>query len=392
MKRLPSNSDSSAPSDKKIKLSQSEVQTLIEQEVQTALKKKDNKLLGLLGKIQELDESLNYKNSIQKLEERMNTVTRRAEAAIAIMTKTQKENPQPSLDDVEIKRSDSSKDKRKIPPGKISAIKPAFINICICGLLSIRSMQFTFSVVKSGIKSMEKKVEFLNMMKISKTALTKMQEDNESLKAVIAGLSEKLPPPVPTPNGSSDCKGTHIFIKKETDHEAEKHPTVEDSKQSFELQAMKVKVEHLSIDHSSSPNQTNTKQGTLSYPPLPPTTFPSVLSIEVASYNLPGRPIVNVALIKKPVGLSVLWNVEVKDPQGPPMDSYSLFMTMEKVKGSGVFPSWASLGEISAGPLPMCAMISKYKLGHTMCVVVIGKDKFGRYGPYSEIVNALIPE
>ncbi|KAK5885240.1 hypothetical protein CesoFtcFv8_018970 [Champsocephalus esox] len=361
MKRL--SSDSSGPSDKRIKLSQSEVQTLIEQEVQTALKKRENKLLGLLGTIQELDESLNYKSSIQKLEERMNTVTRRAEAAIAFMTKTQKENPQPSLDDVEIKRADSSKDKMKIPPN-----------------------------VKSGIKSMEKKVQFLNLMKNSKTALTKMQEDNESLKAVIAGLTEKLPPPVPTPNGSSDCKGTHIFIKKETDHEAEKRPTVEDSKQSFELKAVKVKVEHLSSDHSSSPNQTNAKQGTLLYPPLPPTPFPSILSIEVASYNLPGRPIVNVALIKKPVGLSVLWNVEDIDPQDPPMDSYSLFMTMEKVKGSGVFPSWASLGEISAGPLPMCAMISKYKLGHTMCVVVIGKDKFGRYGPYSEIVNALIPE
>ncbi|XP_033998988.1 activating transcription factor 7-interacting protein 2-like isoform X2 [Trematomus bernacchii] len=390
MKRLPTNSDSSGPSKKKIKLSQSEVQTLIEQEVQTALTKKENKLLGLIGTIQEQDESLDYKSSIQKLEERMNTVTRRAEAAIAFMTKTHKENPQPSLDNVKIKREDSAKDK-KIPPG-----------------------------FKSDIESMEKRVEFLNMMKSTKTGLTKMQEDNESLKAVIA--KQKLPPPVPTPNGSSDCKES--LIKKEPDVEESKQSvedskqsveeskqsvedskqsveeskqfvedskqsvedskqsveeskqSVEDSKQSVKLKAVMVKEENLSSDHS----RPNTEQDELySYPPLPSTNFPSILSIEVASYNLPGRPKVNVALIKNPVGLSVLWSVEDKDPSAaPPMDSYGLFMTMEKVKGSGVFPSWTALGEVEAVPLPMCVMISKYKPGHTVCVAVIGKDKFGR--------------
>ncbi|XP_033998986.1 activating transcription factor 7-interacting protein 2 isoform X2 [Trematomus bernacchii] len=393
MKRLPTNSDSSGPSKKKIKLSQSEVQTLIEQEVQTALKKKQNKLLGLIGTIQEQDESLDYKSSIQKLEERMNTVTRRAEAAIAFMTKTHKENPQPSLDNVKIKREDSAKDK-KIPPG-----------------------------FKSDIESMEKRVEFLNMMKSTKTGLTKMQEDNESLKAVIA--KQKLPPPVPTPNGSSDCKES--LIKKEPDVEESKQSveeskqsveeskqsvedskqsveeskqsvedskqSVEESKQSVELKAVMVKEENLSSDHSR-PNPTNTEQDELySYPPLPSTNFPSILSIEVASYNLPGRPKVNVALIKNPVGLSVLWSVEDKDPSAaPPMDSYGLFMTMEKVKGSGVFPSWTALGEVAAVPLPMCVMISKYKPGHTVCVAVIGKDKFGRYGQYSTVVNATIPD
>ncbi|XP_070779706.1 activating transcription factor 7-interacting protein 2 [Enoplosus armatus] len=357
MKRLSSRPASSGASEKNVKFSQSEVLTLIKQEVSRALRKNETKLQGLIETIQQLDQGVDYKSSIQKLEARINTATKRAEAALAYMTKTQKKSPLP-------------------PRVNVGTIRPHSKD---------EAVQTESQIDKKSVECMDKSGAFFQMIETTKKELKKLHADNEALTAAITDLSEEPPPMVLTPYGSCECKEVARVIKKEPEDQQEKENNVEEPK------AERVRVERLSPGNSNDGKHTDSKLEELSYPPLPPTTFSPILNVEAASFSIPQRPEVHLALIRNPAGLSVLWNVEKKDPSAPPMESYSVLMTMEKVKGSGVFPTWKTLGEVTAITLPMCVMISKYKPGHKVCVAVVGKDKFGRYGPYSKVVTAAIP-
>ncbi|XP_053194839.1 uncharacterized protein atf7ip2 [Scomber japonicus] len=472
MKRLPTNSTLSGDRDKKIKFSQSEVQTLIEQEVRSAVKKNEKKLQNVAEAIQRLNGEFDYETSMEKLEARVKLVTKRAEAVLANVAKTQKKTPLAS-DNVAVRRTHSQDETKEAA-----------------------------SHIDKSTDCIGKSRDVLQMMETTKKALKKMRAHKVALTNAIADLSEDLPLPLP-PHASPEITVHHRRIKKEPDDCHENGNKFKEFKQLKEPKSVRVKQECFSHDDSNSFKQTGLKQSPLpshvtvtieriqtqdetmetvshtdkgtdctymnkdvfqenenkfkefkqlkepksvcvkqecfshddsnsfkqtglkqenepkcegvkqecvspvdrnfltdseleedevAYPPLPTTTFPSIMNIEAASYNIPKRLLVHLALIKQPAGLSVLWNVEEEDPSGPPMDSYSIYITTEKVKGCGIFKEWKTLDEVRASPLPMYAWIPKYKPGYKMCVAVVGKDKFGRYGPYSEVVTAVIPE
>lgn len=81
--------------------------------------------------------------------------------------------------------------------------------------------------------------------------------------------------------------------------------------------------------------------------------------------------------------LGIAWNVDRKDPHVAEMECYYIYVSHEHKNGT--FSGWKCLGEIKAMPLPMACKVSDCKGDKRLCFIVVGKDIFGRYGPYSEI-------
>ncbi|XP_062264709.1 uncharacterized protein atf7ip2 isoform X1 [Platichthys flesus] len=340
MKPSPSTSTSSGDADKMMKISLSEMKALIKKEVRNEAKRNENKLKVLIET--SLDLSVDYEKNIQKLEARINTLTKRAEGALVHMTNLFKKSPQRPPDENDVIRIDSGDE----PMETMSQT-------------DVRDCTETIG-------------EFFQEMKTSENALKKMRSDNEDLKAALG-----TPRAVTANESQRNVKIT------------EKRPEAEEQREK-KTDCPKKTKECVSLNNIN--NSEDSEQDKLSYPPLPPAPFPSTLSIEAAEYNIPQRLNVHLALIREPQGLSVLWKVGVEDPLAPPMDSYSVYIAVERQKGSSYFPKWIFLGELKAIQLPMCVMIKKYKPGHKVCVTVVGKDRFGRYGSYSEVVTAAIPE
>ncbi len=86
--------------------------------------------------------------------------------------------------------------------------------------------------------------------------------------------------------------------------------------------------------------------------------------------------------------LGIAWNVDRKDAHVAEMDCYYIYVSHEHKNGT--FSGWKCLGEIKAMPLPMACKVSDCKGDKRLSFIVVGKDIFGRYGPYSDIASGQI--
>ncbi|XP_076122278.1 activating transcription factor 7 interacting protein 2 isoform X2 [Alosa pseudoharengus] len=119
--------------------------------------------------------------------------------------------------------------------------------------------------------------------------------------------------------------------------------------------------------------------------PLPDTPFPSVLPAAAATKNVPQKLMLKVVRMTDTSvpSICLIWAVQEEDPHAPPMDSYYIYVAQENQVGD--FSRWSQIGHVSATPLPMACRLTDYASIRRLCFVMVGKDKFGRYGPFSEV-------
>ncbi|KAF7199481.1 transcript variant X2 [Nothobranchius furzeri] len=316
----------------KIRVSKSQLQELIQHEVCTAEANNEAKTRQLMKAVEQMKDDTSIEKSFQQMEAQINLMSKRVEVALAYLKRTQDQSLTSAHADADRIRGDSDE-----------------------------ATEISVLIDKEKSKCIIKIEEAVDLM-----------ETKEGEKHVCwpsEEFSEKGSPPTLMPMVSSEQMVPTGDLKREPED------SQDEEKKMIE-----------------QPEDKKFKQKDMLCPPsLPANPFPSTLSMEAALYSLPQKVELNLALIRNPTRLSVLWNVVEADPAAPPMDSYIIFLTMEKDKGSGEFSKWYSYDTLKATSLPMCALIKKYKPGHKVCAAVVGKDIFGRYGPYSEVVTATIP-
>ncbi|XP_015259512.1 PREDICTED: uncharacterized protein LOC107104110 [Cyprinodon variegatus] len=152
------------------KISLSEVQTLIEQEVQKALADKDREVESVIQHLQDTYEETSFEMSIQRLENRINAVARRAEVALSYIAKNQKQSPPSSTDNTNILSESPQHDHVKATPENRKGP--------------------TYKTTSGTI---------IKMMQTARNALKRFHADNEGLTTVLKDSDFERTPPVLTP-------------------------------------------------------------------------------------------------------------------------------------------------------------------------------------------------
>ncbi|MGH0164206.1 UNVERIFIED_CONTAM: hypothetical protein FKN15_054822 [Acipenser sinensis] len=102
---------------------------------------------------------------------------------------------------------------------------------------------------------------------------------------------------------------------------------------------------------------------------------------------MPQKPEMKVAKIENPKGVGILWDLSQVDTSVASIQSYCLYVLHENANVRKL--RWRCMGVIKALQLPMCCRLTKLNPGRYHFAVV-GKDIYGRYGPYSDIQSTTV--
>ncbi|XP_063077821.1 activating transcription factor 7-interacting protein 2 isoform X3 [Engraulis encrasicolus] len=118
---------------------------------------------------------------------------------------------------------------------------------------------------------------------------------------------------------------------------------------------------------------------------LPDTPFPASLPFDATTKNVPQKPLLVVRYLdtKDKHGIFAKVDVEQVDRYGAEMDCYHVYGAQEALDGT--ISRWQLVGNVKATPLPIYFQLSMSDSNQRLFFTIVGKDKYGRYGPYSEI-------
>lgn len=334
-------------SGERIKISKREVQRLIEVEVKNAMKKKEQTVDALIASVQQqLDQGMSSEATLQMLQNRMRIIEERAEKALA-----------------HLNMSPSSVLPPQTPPIADSTEPQSQLEV-----------KNTKSVGDEG-------ASYKEFMESTNKRFEELHRENAAMRAVIEDLQRESSTPSPTPRrppGLMEGLAKLMHIKREpTDPPDFMFSTATGS-------VKRTKEEIMSPQDDPSTKRIKQEPMDPIFPPLPVLPTPRVLSPKAALYKLPPTPIITLAHIKNPSPqISVMWQWNDTDPRCPPMETVRIFFSTKPIISSGPFEEWQELNE--ANHKSRLAMITEYRAGHKICVAVVFKDNFGRYGPFSKI-------
>ncbi|XP_073689313.1 uncharacterized protein atf7ip2 isoform X2 [Garra rufa] len=336
------------------KLPRSEIEKIISDKVVTAIEQSDYKMKNLMERISEVNGESKYDSRIKKLEAHVRKIKRRGDAVFAYIRKfrslesSQSQSPPPSVSPPPVQ-----------PQQCISPAEPE-VNIsrssanggCFNDNASVSSADndemTTLRRPKQG---------FWQSLRSKNPVVDLTEEDRARLKEeslVTQPSDQKLEPPLKPKQPSNTPP---VAIKEEN------QSVMEEERVSSSVQ--------LEEDWQSK------------LQPYPDTPFPKELPVVAASYNLPPKPVVKLACIGSAQELVIGWSVERNDPHAAEMDCYYIYVSHEHKNGT--FSGWKCLGEIKAIPLPIACQVTECREDKRLCFIVVGKDIFGRYGPYSDV-------
>ncbi|XP_026858557.2 activating transcription factor 7-interacting protein 2 isoform X2 [Electrophorus electricus] len=341
-------------------LSKDEVQRMVSQEVQSAIEQSDKMMKALMERIQEIDGEPRYSTRIKKLEAHVKKVKRRGDAVFAYIRQRG--------------TSEFSQDQQQSLASKFgTSTGPAQTLGSVTKTTNLNS--FAHSSGGSGDST--------------STSSTELDSEGGTVRKPKEGFWQSLRSKKQIVDLTDEAcrrnKKTHADCPPTKQTSAQK-----DMDTSFSpLEQPKSPCLAVVKNRSPEAQGVQFQQTDLwtQLPPFPDTPFPQQLPVVAATKNMPQKPVVKVARITNPQSIALLWNVEEEDPHAADMDCYYIYVTQQH--SDGTFSKWKTMGVVKAIPLPMACRVSDHSGGKTLSFILVGKDIYGRYGPYSDVQTVL---